>query len=94
MSVINCYYIIDATYSCLFEQVSVSDTGGLNVKYFQISGVLPQYKFIPHSQHFLYIAVSVNHLDWNEWLNEGNCHFKYVYLLKSSQIETVVSDNA
>jgi hypothetical protein len=34
MSVIYCYYIIDAISLC--ELVSVSDSGGLNVKYLEI----------------------------------------------------------
>ena len=67
MSVINCYYIIDVVSLC--ELVSVSDTGGLNVKYLQISSFLPQYKFIPHSQYFTYQGLSINHFDWNEWLS-------------------------
>jgi hypothetical protein len=47
MSVINCYYIVDSVSLC--ELVSVSDTGGLNVKYFQISLPLPQYKIMANS---------------------------------------------
>ena len=58
MSVINCYYIIDVVSLC--ELVSVSDTGGLNVKYFQISILLPQQQFMTHSQHFEYIMLSGN----------------------------------
>ena len=38
MSVIYCYYIIDA--NCLCELVSVSDNGGLNVEYLEISVIL------------------------------------------------------
>ena len=92
MSVINCYYIIDAISLC--ELVSVSDTGGLNVKYLQISLGLPQYKFILRSQYFLCRVLSINNFDWNEWLSEGSCHFKYVQLPYSTQIEMVVSNNA
>ena len=92
MSVINCYYIIDAPSLC--EPVSVSDTGGLNVKYLQISTVLPQYKFIGHSQYFEYPALSINNFDWNEWLSEGSGHIKYMQLPLSTQIEMVVSNNA
>ena len=58
MSVINCYYIIDA--ASLYELVSVSDTGGLNVKYFQISILLPQQQFMTHSHYFEYIMLSGN----------------------------------
>jgi hypothetical protein len=58
MSVINCYYIIDVVSLC--ELVSVSDTGGLNVKYFQISILLPQQQFMTHSQYFEYIMLSGN----------------------------------
>ena len=35
MSVIYCYYILDDIYLC--ELVSVSDIGGLNVEYLEIS---------------------------------------------------------
>ena len=92
MGVINCYYITDG--ATLFELVSVSDTGGLNVKYLQPSAFLPQYKFIPHSQYFFYPVLSVNNFDWNERLSQGNGHFKYMQLLISTQIEMVVSNNA
>ena len=92
MSVINCYYIFDATSLC--ELVSVSDTGGLNVKYLQISIILPQYKFIGHSQYFEYQVLSINNFDWNEWLSEGRGHFKYVQLAIHTQIKMVVSNNA
>jgi hypothetical protein len=76
MSVINCYYIIDGL--SLSELVSVSDTGGINVKYFQNSIALPQNKFMPHSQYFLYSVLSDNHFSRNKWLSEGSSHFKYV----------------
>ena len=93
MSVINCYYIKDVT--TLYELVSVSDTGGLNVKYLQISQELPQYKLIAHSQYFVYPVLSINNFDWNEWVSEGSGHFKYMQLLlESTQIEIVVSNNA
>jgi hypothetical protein len=92
VGVINCYYITDG--ATLFELVSVSDTGGLNVKYLQISVDLPQYKFMVHSQYLEYPVLSVNHFYWNEWLSEGSGHFKYLQLLDSTQIEMVVSNNA
>ena len=92
MSVINCYYILDLI--SLFELVSASDTRGLNVKYLQISTVLPQYKLIAHSQYFEYPALSINNFDWNEWLSEGSGHFKYMQLPLTTQIEMVVSNNA
>ena len=92
MSVINCYYIIDVISLC--ELVSVSDTGGLNVKYLQISTFLPQYKFISDSQYFENKSLSVNNFDWNEWLREGIDHIKYMQLLISSQKEIVIIDNA
>jgi hypothetical protein len=76
MSVINCYYIIDGPSLC--ELVSVSDTGGLHVKYFQISFALPQYKFMTYSQYFLYSVLSVNHFSRSKWLSKGSSHFKYV----------------
>ena len=44
----------------LSELVSVSDTGGLNVKYFQVSWVISQYKFISYAQYFAYTVLSVN----------------------------------
>jgi hypothetical protein len=50
MSVINCYYIIDVTSFC--ELVSMSDTGGLNVIYFQPPVALPQYQLITNFQYF------------------------------------------
>ena len=93
MSVINCYNIIDVI-TCLCEKVSVSDTGGLNVKYLQISKELPQYKFIGHSQYFVYPVLSTNNFARNEWLSEGSGYFKYLQLLVSTQIEMVVSNNA
>ena len=40
MSVINCYYILDVISLC--ELVSVSDFGGLNVNYLQISRELSE----------------------------------------------------
>ena len=92
MSVINCYYIIDVISLC--ELVSVSDTGGLNVKYLQISIRLPQYKFIGYSHYFIYPVLSINNFDWNEWLSEGSSHFKYMQLPLSTQIEMVGSNNA
>jgi len=58
MSVINCYYIMDTP--SLSELVSVSDTGGLNIKYFQVSWVISQYKFISYAQYFAYTVLSVN----------------------------------
>ena len=58
MSLINRYYITDVTSLC--ELLSVSDTGGLNVKYFQVSWVIPQYKFISYAQYFAYTVLSVN----------------------------------
>ena len=93
MSMINCYYIIDKI-SCLCEQVIVSDTLGLNVKYFQISAGLPQYKFVADSQYFEKAFLSVNNFDWNEWLREESGHLKYVQLISSTQIKMVVSNNA
>ena len=92
MSVINCYYIIDIFSLC--ELVSVSDTGCLNVKYFLISFALTQYKFIPHSQYFVYRVLSVNHFDWNEWLNMGSSDLKYEQILVSTEKEMVASNNA
>ena len=92
MSVINCYYIIDVI--CLCELVSVSDTGGLNVKYLQISIKLPQYKFMAHSQYFEYHLLSINEFSSNEWLSEGSGHSKYMQPLLSTQIEMIVSNNA
>ena len=47
MSVINFYYIIDAASLC--ELVSVSDTGGLDVSYFQPPVILPKYQLMTHS---------------------------------------------
>ena len=93
MSVIYCYYIFDSASLC--ELVSVSDTGGLNVKYLQISISLPQYKLITNSQYFVYRVLSINNFDWNEWLSEGSGHFKYMQLPSSTaHIEMVVSNNA
>jgi hypothetical protein len=93
MSVINSYYIIDGESLC--GLVSVSDAGCLNVKYFQISIALPQYKIIAHSQYFVYIALSVNNLDWIEWLSERSGHFEYVQLaVSNSQIELILNNNA
>jgi hypothetical protein len=92
MSVINCYYIMDVTPLC--EPVRVSDTGGLNVKFLQLSPGLSQYKFMAHSQYFVYIVPSVNNLDWNEWLSDGSGHFKYMQHPCFTQIEMVVSNNA
>ena len=92
MSVINCYYINDVTSLC--ELVSVSDTGGLNVKNLQPPVILPQYKFIADYQYFEKPSLSVNNFDWNEWLRDGSGHFKYMQLLLSIQIEMVVSYNA
>jgi hypothetical protein len=40
MSVINCYYIIDVASLC--EIVSVSDFGGVNVNYLQITRILSE----------------------------------------------------
>ena len=92
MSVINCYYITDAISLC--ELVSVSDTGGLNVKYLQISSGLPQYKLITNSQYFVHPVLSINNFDWNEWLSEGSGHIKYMQFAIHTQIEMVVSNNA
>jgi hypothetical protein len=92
MSVINCYYIEDGI--SLWELVSVSDTGGLNVKYLQISYTLPQYKLWVHSQHFAYRVLNVNDFDWNKRLSEASGHFKYVQLFPYTQIEMVASNNA
>ena len=93
MSIINCYYIIDAK-TCLCELVSVGDTGCLNVKYLQISIKLPQYKFILQSQYFQYSALSANNLGRNNWLSKGSGNFIYVQLGVYPQIEMVVSNNA
>ena len=92
MSFINCYYINYVFSLC--ELVSVSDTRGLYVKYLQISLILPQYKFIPHSQYFEYRPLNVYDFDLNEWLNKGSSDFKYEQLLVSTQKEMVVSNNA
>ena len=79
MSVINFYYIIDAASLC--ELVSVSDTGGLNVKYFHISLILPQYQYIAYSQYFKHFRLSLNDISWYEWLREGRGNFKYLQLI-------------
>ena len=58
MSVICCYYIIDAT--CLCELVSVSDSRGLHFEYLKISKRLSKQQFLTHSQYFVYIFLSRN----------------------------------
>ena len=50
MIVIYCYYITDAT--SLFELVSVSDYGGLNVEYLEISIRLSKMQFMTRSHYF------------------------------------------
>jgi hypothetical protein len=72
----------------------VSDTGGLNVEYLQISLELPQYKFIAYSQYFENPALRDNNFDWNEWLREGSGHFKFMKIPCATQIEMIVSNNA
>jgi hypothetical protein len=90
MSLINCYYIIDAhdpsEQHDPCEQVSVSDICGLNVKYFQITSVLPKYKLMAlhHSHQFLYTILSFNLCDGCEWLREGSCQIKYLKILFST----------
>ena len=79
MRVIYCYNIIGVVSLC--ELVSVSDTGGLNIKDLQISIALPQYKFIPQSQYFVYSALSFKNLYWNEWLSKGSGHLNYEQFL-------------
>jgi hypothetical protein len=78
MSVINCYYIIDVVSLC--ELASVSDFGGLNVEYLQISRELSEKQLIANSQYFVHPILSCNLSDWCEWLSEGSTHFKYMEL--------------
>jgi hypothetical protein len=78
MKAINCYNIADFT--CLTEQVSVSDLGSFNVKYLQKSILLSQYKFIARSQYSEHSA-STNRIDFDKWLSEGSGHLKYEELL-------------
>ena len=92
MSVINCYYIIDGVSLC--ELVCVSDTGGLNVKYFQISAVLPQYQLMTHSQYLVNTALCCNLCDGCEWLREGSCQFINLKIVVSTKIEAVVTNHA
>jgi hypothetical protein len=61
MSVINCYYITDATSFC--ELVSTRDFVGVNVNYFQPPPTLPQYQLMTHSQYFVYVILSCNLCD-------------------------------
>jgi hypothetical protein len=82
MRVIYSYYIFDGAFLC--KLVRVSDFGGLNVKYFQISTCLPQYNFIADSQYFEYTAFSVNISDENEWLSNGSGHLKYMKINNST----------
>ena len=58
MSVVNCYYVIDAV--SLIKLVSVSDYGGLNVNYLQISRILSEQKLIANSQYFVHKRLSGN----------------------------------
>ena len=74
MSVINCYHIMDII--CLCELVSVSDTRGLNVEYFQKSRALSEQQLITHSEYFVYIILSCDNFDWCEWLSKASSHFK------------------
>jgi hypothetical protein len=82
MSVIYCYYIKDVISLC--ELVGVSDFGGLNVNYLQISSELSEQQLIAHSQYFAYQILSCNLSDWCEWLSEGSTHFKYMELETST----------
>ena len=79
MSVIYCNYIIDATSLC--ELVSVSDFGGLNVDYLQISRALSEQQLIANSQYFVHKKLSCNLSDWCERLSEGSTHFKYLEVI-------------
>jgi hypothetical protein len=92
MSVINCYYIIDVASLC--ELVSVSDSGGLNINYFQISTSLPQYQLMTHSQYFLYRILSSNLCDGIKWLREGSFQFINLKIFVSTNIEAIVANHA
>ena len=76
MSVINCYYVLDAP-TCLFELVSTHDLGVLHVNHLQVFS-RSQQQVIAHSQYFGYITLSGNLSYWFYWFSEGRSHLKYV----------------
>jgi hypothetical protein len=51
MSVINCNYILDT--ASQYDLVSTSDSGGVDVKYFQPPKTLSQYQLMTHSYYFV-----------------------------------------
>ena len=82
MSLINCYYINDATSLC--ELVSTRDIEGLNVNYFKPPAKLPQCQLMTHSQYFVYTILSFNLCDGCEWLSHRSCQFKYLKIVEST----------
>ena len=82
MSVIYCYYIIDAVSLC--ELVSVSDSRGFHVEYLEISIMLSKKQFMAQSQYFIYPGLSGNDSDLLEWLINRSNHVKYMKLLEST----------
>ena len=80
--IINCYNIIDGI--SVFELASVSDTGCLNVKYFQLPLPLPLQQLSTYSQHFEHPMISCDLCDWYEWLREGSRQFKYLKIVFST----------
>ena len=76
MSVINCYYIIDATSLC--ELVSTRDIAGLDVNNLEPPVTLPQNQLMTHSQYFINTLLSFNLFDGFEWLRERRSQFKFL----------------